>query len=843
MDGILLVQTPHEISSRIRDGLAKARIEEIAAVDAITSALDGRVGCLGALVIGPRVASPVRAVERASAADPDLAVLILCQNGRQPRVLQDLRLSAFVGRDVCCVDLSHGEPLADLVRAALTRTAQRRSHQALLAEVESETEALRAPFNGFHDRLRETEEKFRAIFDQAAVGIAQIETQTGLFTRINRKYCEILGIAASDVKATTFMDVTHPDDLQADLDQMTRLEAGEIRSFSMEKRYIHLNGEVVWVNLTVSPLWAVGEEPNYHIAVVKDITAHKRAEEALRKSEEQLRLVVETVADPIVTIDDDRCIRSVNPAAEELFGYTASELLGRPMTVLMPNSLREVQMSALEQHFEEGAHHVWTKRARVEGRHRSGEEISLELSFGEFVAGGTRVFTGILHDIRERKREEERFRSAASELTQRNTSLMTLLDEASVEKRTLEKLVHLTADIESGLTLEEVLDHVFEAFQEVVPFDRIGCALVEDEGRTARSVWSRSISATGDIPVGYSASLAGSSLQPILESGRPRILNDLEAYLREHPDSDNTRRILAEGVRSSLTCPLIALGKPVGFLFFSSSRPHTYDGGHVELYLQIAEHLSTIIEKGRLYQELVTTKHEIEVRNQLLATVFGRYTSDAIATQLLESPRALQMGGETRQVTLLFADLRGFTRLCEMLDPQRVVRLLNIHLGRMTDVIMEYSGTIDEFLGDAILAIFGAPVVAPDDARRALACSLAMQRAMDGVNRDLENEGFPTLEMGIALHTGKVVAGNIGSDKRAKYGVVGSAVVLVTQMEKFTAGGQILCSNETLSEVGGNVDFDECTKIQVKGRHEPMQAFSVRGLHDQPELSLPPRSA
>jgi adenylate cyclase len=280
----------------------------------------------------------------------------------------------------------------------------------------------------------------------------------------------------------------------------------------------------------------------------------------------------------------------------------------------------------------------------------------------------------------------------------------------------------------------------------------------------------------------------------------------------------------------------------VGFLFFSSTRPHTYDDAHVEIYLSVAEHLSFILEKARLYQQLVETEREVEVRNRLIEEVFGRYTSGAIVSRLLESPEGLKMGGETRKVTVLFADLCGFTPLCAALDPQRVVRLLNIYLGAMADVVMDHRGTIDEFLGDAILAIFGAPAIAADDARRALACSIAMQRAMDVVNRRLSDEGLPAMEMGIAVHTGEVVAGNIGSFRRAKYGIVGTAVNLATRMEAYTAGGQILCSDETLREVGDIVDFDERKEIEVKGLPEPVQVVSVRGFRDEPELSLPPRS-
>jgi len=137
--------------------------------------------------------------------------------------------------------------------------------------------------------LRESEERFRALFEQAAVGVAQIVTETGKFLRLNQKYCDIVGYSQEEMEALTFQKITHPADLQADLDNMEKLKQGHIREFSMEKRYYRKDGSIVWVNLTVSPMWRVGEEPYYHIAVVEDITARKQAQERLADYQERLR--------------------------------------------------------------------------------------------------------------------------------------------------------------------------------------------------------------------------------------------------------------------------------------------------------------------------------------------------------------------------------------------------------------------------------------------------------------------------------------------------------------------------------------------------------------------------
>ncbi|MCX7019035.1 MAG: GAF domain-containing sensor histidine kinase [Candidatus Sumerlaeota bacterium] len=171
--------------------------------------------------------------------------------------------------------------------------------------------------------------------------------------------------------------------------------------------------------------------------------------------------------------------------------------------------------------------------------------------------------------------------------------------------RETEILARVTAQINAGLTLDDVLNMVYDSFREIIPYDRMGCALLEDDGQTARARWERSNAAEIKLAKGYAANINGSSLRKILNTGQPRIINDLAAHLAAHPNSESTRLIVEEGIRSSLTCPLNAMGKPVGFLFFSSMRVNAYEHAHVRTFLSIADQLSIIIEKGRMFQELV----------------------------------------------------------------------------------------------------------------------------------------------------------------------------------------------------------------------------------------------
>jgi adenylate cyclase len=178
------------------------------------------------------------------------------------------------------------------------------------------------------------------------------------------------------------------------------------------------------------------------------------------------------------------------------------------------------------------------------------------------------------------------------------------------------------------------------------------------------------------------------------------------------------------------------------------------------------------------------------------------------------------------------SDLRGFTPLTEGLSPDQVLSLLNSYLGAMADVILSHQGTIDEFVGDAILAIFGAPLAREDDARRAVQCAVEMQAAIQELNRANGAEGLPRLEMGIAIHTGQVIVGNIGSERRTKYGVVGSAVNHAGRIESFTVGGQVLISDATLRDAGEGVRVGSRLAIDAKGTRERIVVYDLRGFGD-----------
>jgi adenylate cyclase len=254
------------------------------------------------------------------------------------------------------------------------------------------------------------------------------------------------------------------------------------------------------------------------------------------------------------------------------------------------------------------------------------------------------------------------------------------------------------------------------------------------------------------------------------------------------------------------------------------------DSGDVNSLQAISGFVAAAIQNAALVQ--------LERQERFVRDTFGRYLSDDVVTRLLGDPAGLSLGGESRELSIMMSDLRGFTQLCEALQPAQTVKLLNNYLGAMTEVIQRHQGTIDEFIGDAIMVIFGAPVPQEDHADRAIACALEMQLAMAGVNAWNRSQGLPCIEMGIGIATGDVIIGNIGSTKRAKYGAVGSTVNLAARVESYTLGGQVLVAASTRSAARAALRIDSEFDVRAKGVDGLLALAEVGGIGEPFGLAL-----
>ncbi|MDQ4127910.1 MAG: PAS domain S-box protein [Actinomycetota bacterium] len=251
------------------------------------------------------------------------------------------------------------------------------------------------------EALRQSEENFRATFEQAAVGMAQVALD-GRWFRVNQKLCEIVGYTAEELRGLTFQDITHPDDLGSDLEHVGRLLAGEIETYSMEKRYFRKDGFIVWINLTASLVRESSGDPRYFVGVIEDITERKRTKEALDQSEELYRTVVEQAAESIFLVDAEtgRVLES-NAALQTSLGYTASKLKRMTLYDLVAHDRESVDCD-IERIMQEGRRSLGERQYR----RRDGALADVEVNVSALPYDGRRVICILAHDVTERKQAE-----------------------------------------------------------------------------------------------------------------------------------------------------------------------------------------------------------------------------------------------------------------------------------------------------------------------------------------------------------------------------------------------------------------------------------------------------
>jgi len=229
-------------------------------------------------------------------------------------------------------------------------------------------------------------------------------------------------------------------------------------------------------------------------------------------------------------------------------------------------------------------------------------------------------------------------------------------------------------------------------------------------------------------------------------------------------------------------------------------------------------------------------------KRDFIRDTFGRYVTQEVVKRLLESKEALELGGERREVSILMSDLRAFTAISAGMEPEKVITFLNRYLGKMIEILVDYRAVIDEIVGDGILAFFGAPETQEDHPARAVACALQMQTAMEEINALNEADGLPHLEMGIAVNTGAVVVGNIGSEKRTKYSVVGAHVNFTSRIESYALGGEVLISEDSYQRVKDLVDIRDKVQVQMKGIPGTSTIYDIKSIHGPYDIALKEKS-
>ena len=303
-----------------------------------------------------------------------------------------------------------------------------------------------------------------------------------------------------------------------------------------------------------------------------------------------------------------------------------------------------------------------------------------------------------------------------------------------------------------------------------------------------------------------------------------KVMKDRVALLSQDAASDEqfagVDSIVSQGVRSTICAPLVAETRVHGALYADRLDPFAaFKPDDLELISAVAAQTAIAVENARAHERLA--------REEVARANYSRFLPEYVVKQMLENPESFKLGGVNQTITILFADIRGFTRISEHSPPEKIVSLLNRYFSAMTDIIFAHGGTLDKYLGDGLMALFGAPTATPEDASNALNAAVAMQRRVLSINLELNNEGIPEIGVGIGLHTGEVTVGYIGSERRSEYTAIGDAVNTASRLESNAQGGQILISDATAKAAHSRYKLEAREAIMVKNRQQPVALWEV----------------
>ncbi len=309
--------------------------------------------------------------------------------------------------------------------------------------------------------------------------------------------------------------------------------------------------------------------------------------------------------------------------------------------------------------------------------------------------------------------------------------------------------------------------------------------------------------------------LSKSVLELIRKEKQPILIEDVRADER----FSGSESLKISGLRSAMCAPLLGKERLFGILYVDNlEKASAFTQEELNVFALVAAQAGAAIDNA--------AAHEKIAEQSLQRSALERFLSPEVAEMVVANPD-IRLGGVSQEVTVMFADIRDFTAMSENLEPARVVEILNEYFTRVTDVIFDNGGMLDKYIGDAVMAVFGAPISKGNDAKNAVNAAIQVERLLGELNRDAAARGWPELRVGIGINTGTAVAGNIGSPRRLDYTVVGDTVNTAQRLMANATGGQILISESTAARLGRSFDLERLPELKVKGRSEAVPVFSV----------------
>ena len=398
-----------------------------------------------------------------------------------------------------------------------------------------------------------------------------------------------------------------------------------------------------------------------------------------------------------------------------------------------------------------------------------------------------------------------------------------VLEQLQRKANILAELYEMSKALGSGFDLDRIFKMATDIIFRSTPADRVVALLadgvVTEQNADEAKLFPIATRARDEKLEAYAKKMTiGRTITRKVMKDRVALLSQDAAAEEQFAGVDS---IVSQGVRSTICAPLFTEAGVHGALYADRLDPFSaFKPDDLELISAVAAQTAIAVENVRAHERLA--KEEVARAN------YSRFLPEYVVKQMLENPESFKLGGITQTITILFADIRGFTRISEHAAPEKIVDLLNRYFSAMTDIIFAHGGTLDKYLGDGLMALFGAPTTTPKDAANALAAAVAMQRRMISINAELREEGFQEIGIGIGLHTGEVTVGYIGSERRSEYTAIGDAVNTASRLESNAKGGQILVSEATAKAAKSRYELTPRDAINVKNREQPVPLFDVQ---------------
>jgi adenylate cyclase len=383
-------------------------------------------------------------------------------------------------------------------------------------------------------------------------------------------------------------------------------------------------------------------------------------------------------------------------------------------------------------------------------------------------------------------------------------------DDESRDERRLALLVEIAKGLSGAVDIDRLLDKIATYVFQIFDADRVAINLLGEKGEVVPRI-SRDRRGTE----------AG---RTVPQSIARKVIQEKVAVLTDNAPEDERfggQSILLQSVRSAMCAPLLGTDHEVQGVLYVDNQAATHQFGDEDLDFLVAfSGIGGVAIENSKFAERIR-------KEALVRSNFERYFAPSLAARIASAPDAVRLGGDKRAIAVLFSDIRGFTALSENMNPDDMATLLSEYFTEMVDCVFRHGGTLDKFMGDAVMAQWGAPIASDDDADRAMTAAMDMMRGLGELNKKWKAAGKPTLQIGIGLNYGEAFAGNIGSEKRLEFTVIGDAVNTASRLCSAADGGEILLTDEMRRALRHPPRLKERAPMEFKGKAQAVPVYSI----------------